>query len=297
VHAYRLEEVLGQGGSGTVYAAHSARERVALKVLRAELAHAPRERQRFQAEARLLERVDHPNVVKLVDSGVLPDGRPFLAMPLYRGETLAERLESGVPLPLEQALAIFRQLAGAAAALHAAGLVHRDIKPENVLLVDGEQAILLDLGIAQRADAPDEETGISGTPMYMAPERFVAEPASVRSDVYELAVVLYAMLTGGLPWAQPTDPDSRRHPAPPRDVPAPIALVLLRALAERPAARPESIEAFVDQLEQAAARATRAVTVPPPPVAAPRVGLTTKGLWVLAMFGMLLVAWGLLRHP
>lgn len=252
--------VLGEGGSGIVYEARSvAGERVALKVLRAELAPSQREVRRFLDEAERMQRVTHPGLVRLLEAGVLPDGRPYLAMPFLDGETLSERIARG-PVPPRVAITWAKELASAVEALHRAGMIHRDIKPENVLLV-GENdadahAVLLDFGIARDVDDDPTTTTVEGrvrgTPAYMAPERFFGAPANVASDVYELAVLSYAMLVGRLPWGSEKDVTARLNPTSPRDAGADvspeIALVLLRALSTRPEKRPESAAAFADAL-------------------------------------------------
>ncbi len=166
--------VLGEGGSGIVYEVRDrsvAGETFALKVLRAELAPSEKERRRFLAEAERMQRLDADGLVKLLESGLLPDGRPYLAMPLLDGETLADRLERG-PLPALVAARYFAKLASAVHALHQAGMVHRDVKPENVMLVD-DSPVLLDVGIARDIDDSATTTTVEGrvrgTPAYMAP--------------------------------------------------------------------------------------------------------------------------------
>ena len=244
---FRLRGVLGEGGSGTVYDAMWGHRRVALKVLRRELLKTEREQERFLAEASLLQSVDHPGVVKVLGSGSLPDGRPYLAMEHLDGEPLAARVARGA-LPLPDALALFDQLASAVHALHLRGLVHRDIKPENIILT-GAYAVLLDFGIAKAENAPastiTQEGSIRGTPAYMAPERFFGAAASPATDVYELAVVFYAMVTGRLPWSNAADPSARLNPPPPsalgHPLPPPLESVLLQALSTRAEARPPSI--------------------------------------------------------
>lgn len=242
--------VLGEGGSGIVYEVRirsglgGGASTLALKVLRAELAPSERERRRFLAEAERMQRLDAPGLVPLLESGLLPDGRPYLAMPLLDGETLAERLKRG-PLPASLAARYFAVLASAVHALHAAGMVHRDVKPENVILVD-DSPVLLDFGIARDIDdgttTTTAEGRVRGTPAYMAPERFFGAPASVRSDVYELGVVLYMMLVGRLPWGSEKNVSDRLNPANPRDAGADVsrglATVILRALSTRPEVRP-----------------------------------------------------------
>ncbi|MEP7122498.1 MAG: serine/threonine-protein kinase [Byssovorax sp.] len=250
---------LGEGGSGVVYAVTRAGAALALKVLRPDLELSAREMKAFLAEAERMRRVAHPSLVPVIDAGTLPDGRPFLAMPHLRGESLAQRLTRGA-LPALHALALFDGLAGAVAALHAAGLVHRDIKPENIFLLEGgERLVLLDLGIAREIDAPASTTTqagmVRGTPAYMAPERFFGSPASVGTDLYELAVVLYLMLVGRLPWDSVHDAKGRMFPRRPADagvqIPEPLAQALIDALSTNADLRPASVPAFVERIRRA----------------------------------------------
>ncbi|MCW5808585.1 MAG: serine/threonine protein kinase, partial [Deltaproteobacteria bacterium] len=240
---FRVVATLGAGGSGIVYDAVRDGQRVALKVLRPELVEEPRERKQFLAEAERLRSVAHPSVVKVLAAGELPDGRPYLAMERLEGETLARMLARG-PLAAPLALALFEELAAATAAIHAQGLVHRDIKPENVLVVGGRRAVLLDFGIAREVDAPRSTTtragNVRGTPAYMAPERFYGHPATIASDVYELAVTLYAMLAGRLPWSDVANPEARLTPAPLTDVPRELDGEIRCALSTRAERRPAS---------------------------------------------------------
>ena len=264
VAGYRVGDVLGEGGSGTVYAAtRDADERaVAIKVLRADLALTEGEVKRFLAEAALLARVAHPGIVAVLDAGQLADGRPYLVMPRLAGESLAHRLARG-PVPPEMALAMFEQLADAVETLHAAGVIHRDLKPDNVF-VDGERVVLLDFGIAKDTESSPSTTTtegrVRGTPAYMAPERFFHAAASTRSDVYELAVVVYEMLVGALPWADLEDVGARLDPDG-RDLPPAIWRVLRAALASNAAQRPASVRAFRDELRAAAAVPDEAVAL------------------------------------
>jgi serine/threonine-protein kinase len=266
--------VVGCGGSGIVYAAtrdgDMASEPVAIKVLRDDLALSDRERRRFLDEAERMRRFTHPGIVGVIDAGTLPDGRPFIVMPLLHGETLARRIARG-PLPLDEALAQFEMLADAVAALHATGLVHRDIKPENVLVEERQKRpVLLDFGIARDvsdgASTTTEAGKVRGTPAYMAPERFFGVQASVATDVYELAVVLYMMLVGRLPWSDESGAAARLHPDHPEDagiaLPRAITLVVLRALSTRPEARPNGARELLAQLAEA--RGAEAVALPDP---------------------------------
>jgi serine/threonine-protein kinase len=259
--------VLGEGGSGIVYEVRVRARSVdgnapghslALKVLRADLAPSERERRRFLEEAERMQRLDSPGLVQLLEAGLLPDGRPYLAMPLLDGETLAATLRRG-PVPPATAMRWFEVLARAVHAIHTAGMVHRDVKPENIMIVD-DAPVLLDFGIAR--DIDDESTTttaegrVRGTPAYMAPERFFGSPASVRSDVYELGVVLYLMVAGRLPWGSEKNVAERLNPASPRDagadVSSSLATVILKSLSTRPEMRPASADELAREVATAA---------------------------------------------
>lgn len=256
---FRISAVLGRGGSGIVYDATWGPRRVALKVLHEELVGTERVRSQFLTEARALQGISHPSVVKVLGVGELPDGRPYLAMERLDGETLASVLARG-PLALGPALALFDELCEAVGALHAQGLVHRDLKPENVFVVAGEHAVLLDLGIAKDVAAPSSTTtmegGVRGTPAYMAPERFFGQPAGVPTDIYELAVTLYATIAGQLPWTDLGDPEARLSPRPLVEiaphVPAELDVEIRRALSTRAQNRPASAHALQEAVRRAA---------------------------------------------
>jgi serine/threonine-protein kinase len=264
---YAIGAVLGEGGSAIVYEARKADEtssepapfNVALKVLRQEVAATERQRERFLDEARMLARVDHDNVIKVLDAGLLPDGRPFLAMPRLTGGTLATALARG-RLPITRAVALFEKITDAIIALHEVGLVHRDLKPENIAL-EGDEPVVLDLGIAREADAAPstttEEGIVRGTPATMAPERLFGARASIGSDVYELALLFYAMLVGGLPWNDATDVDARLSARPPREVVGAIPLALsdaiMVALSTRVERRPKSARELLKNVQAALA--------------------------------------------
>ena len=266
---FRIHGVLGAGGSGTVYDASWGPRRVALKVLHAALsgtaAITHRERAQFLAEAQRLQQIGHPSVVKVLAVGELPDGRPYLAMERLDGETLAAVISRSA-LSLELAFSVFGELCGAVAALHDQGLVHRDLKPENIYIVNQRHAVLLDFGIAKDLAAPasttTQEGNVRGTPAYMAPERFFGQPAGLATDIYELALVLYAMLAGRLPWLDAADPDARLSPVPLTEVaavPEALDIEIRRALSTRAQNRPTSAGALL-----AAVRAAVGITQPEP---------------------------------
>lgn len=260
---FQILELLGEGGSGVVYAARGPDgHEVALKVLREELGLEPRELTRFVEEAGRMRRVSHPGIVPVLDVGMLPDGRPYLVMPRLRGRALSERLSGAGPFSLEHAMRLFAGVAAALGALHEAGLVHRDVKPENVLFLEQEdRLVLLDLGIARDADAIASTTTraglMRGTPAYMAPERIFGRSATIRSDVYELALLFYMMVVGKLPW-DGEDPRGRMSPKHPVErgvsVPGPVVNVLFAALDVDFDRRPASVADLLAQLEAALAR-------------------------------------------
>jgi TolB-like protein/tRNA A-37 threonylcarbamoyl transferase component Bud32/Flp pilus assembly protein TadD len=202
---YRVERELGRGGMATVYLAHDLKHdrRVALKVLRPELAHALGP-ERFLREIRLTAQLDHPHILALLDSDEA-DGILYYAMPYVEGESLRDRLTREKQLPVGEALQIARDVADALSCAHVHGIVHRDIKPENVLLA-GRHARVADFGIARALSAAGTETltetGLAiGTPAYMSPEQAGGErDLDGRSDVYALGCVLYEMLAGHPPF-------------------------------------------------------------------------------------------------
>src|SRR6184192_235632 len=248
---YALERELGRGGMAVVFLAHDSRHDrvVAIKVLRQEVA-AALGAERFLREIQIAAKLHHPHILPLYDSGTAAD-LLYYVMPYVEGKSLRERLDHETQLPLDDALTITRQVAGALAYAHQHDVVHRDIKPENILLESGE-AVVADFGIARAISAAGGDklthTGIAiGTPLYMSPEQATGVGAlDGRSDVYSLACVLYEMLAGHPPFAGGTaQAILARHtvdPVPPlrtarATVPTAVAEALDRALAKAPADR------------------------------------------------------------
>jgi serine/threonine protein kinase/TolB-like protein len=200
--SYRIQQVLGSGGMGIVYLAEDMRLQrpVALKMLRPTLAEDAQARQRFLREARATAAVVSDHIVPIYE--VNEDrGLPFLAMPVLRGETLADRMAREGRLPADEVRRIGRAAAKGLEAAHRQGLVHRDIKPANIWLELTEEGApgrvkLLDFGLVQTANERGSLTeygAIVGTPEYMAPEQAKGEPVDARSDLFSLGSVLYAM--------------------------------------------------------------------------------------------------------
>lgn len=209
---YRILGVLGHGGMGVVYAAEQSepiRRKVALKLIRREKANEVA-RARFAAERRALERLDHANVARVYDAGTTDDGLPFIAMEFVPGVTITQFCE-GERLSIEARLRLFIDVCRGVQHVHQKGLIHRDLKPSNILVMerDGAQIpMIIDFGIAKGADKPllEEDLtgdGLVGTPLYVAPETLRGHGVDTRSDVYALGLVLYQLLLGIGPIADP----------------------------------------------------------------------------------------------
>ena len=202
VHQYRIEEKLGRGGMGIVYRARDTilDRSVALKFLPRHVTGDEDAADRFLVEARAAAALDHPNVCPVHEIGEDEDGRRFIAMAYYEGQTLKQKLDSG-PLPIEEATEYARQIAAGLGAAHANDIVHRDIKPGNVIITPEGVVKILDFGLAKLTDVTLTGTGTTlGTVAYMSPEQAQGKPVDHRTDLWSLGVVLYEMLTGERPF-------------------------------------------------------------------------------------------------
>ena len=286
---YRLIELIGSGGMGTVYKAHDAEldEMVALKTLRRELVSAPGALERFKREVKLARKVTHRSIARVFDVGETDgaNGEKFLTMEYVKGRSLGRVLGERGPLSPSEAVQIGGAIAEGLAAAHAAGVVHRDLKPDNVLIEDGGRVVLTDFGVARAIEATDVRStaagGIVGTPAYMAPEQVEAGTVDGRTDVYALGIVLFEMLSGVLPFAgetpfaiaaarlirAPIDLGTLRP-----DLPTPLLDVVRRALARTPSSRFQSASAMATALAASITTTTmtRRASVPPPATAIER---------------------------
>jgi non-specific serine/threonine protein kinase len=199
---YRLIEPLGRGGMGEVWLAEDTQlpRRVAVKLLPVQVSGDAEAVERLVREARATASIDHPAVASVYEAGV-QDGRPYLVMQQFDGETLASRLERG-PLDVDEVVALATAVADALAEVHALGIVHRDLKPSNIMLTARGPRIL-DFGVARAKDATDVTAtgGLVGTPVAMSPEQIEGRSLDNRTDLWALGVVLYQGLTGKLPFA------------------------------------------------------------------------------------------------
>ena len=260
---YRLEQPIGSGGMATVWRAVDTEtgQPVAVKRLHARVQDDPELAERFRREAELVERLSHPNLVRLLDQGADAEG-PFLVFELVDGTSLKNLVRQRGRLEPHEAARICAQVAHALQVAHEQGIVHRDIKSQNVLVTRDGDAKLTDFGIARLMAA--EEAGLTrtgmmiGTSDYLAPEQARGRGVDGRTDVYSLGIVLYECLTGEMPFtAENPLAVALRHvqePMPdPRDVvpeiPGHLAAAVLRACGKEPASRFNSAEDFADALE------------------------------------------------
>ena len=254
---YLIAELIGRGGTGTVYAATDtlwSRE-VALKILRPEVARDARLRRRLRREARAVARIEHPNIVRLFELGEHEDGSPFLVMERVRGpsmHTLAPSIETW-----GRVASLFQQVLGALAFAHARGVVHRDLKPQNIIVsvgASGEDIVkVLDFGFARVEDDSDDQLtatskDVFGTPTYMSPEQATGDhEVGPASDLYSVGVMLWEMVCGAPPFQGATGtavvvqhvtaPLPAFHPVPGLVVPPALEAVVSRALEKEPPKR------------------------------------------------------------
>ncbi len=280
VGAYEMHERIGEGAFAVVHrATQPALGRdVAIKVVRAELANRPEFIRRFEAEAQMVARIEHPSIVPLYDYWREPD-RAYLVMRWMTGGSLETRLDGGA-MEVPAVIGLVTEIGAALNAAHSAGVVHRDVKPENILFDDDGRAYLGDFGIAlETADLARPEAALSeGSPVFASPEQLRREPVGPAADVHALGIVAFTSLVGRTPFADTRDPVGQLQrqlgEAIPSavelrpELPAGIDAVLAIATAKKAADRYPSVLAFVTAFEAAAggaevADASRAVQTRP----------------------------------
>jgi WD40 repeat protein/DNA-binding SARP family transcriptional activator len=248
LRGYRLLERVGEGAFGVVHRAAQpqlARE-VAVKIIHPRYANDPEFIRRFETEAQLVARLEHPRIVPLYDYWRDPDGA-YLVMRFLRGGSLRRRLSSG-PMDSEEALRVVEQVAEGLDAAHRSDVVHRDVKPENVLFDEQGNAYLTDFGVAKELSAPDHtQVGtLLGKPAYISPEVIRGEPVTAASDIYSLGLMMYEVLAGRQPFpAEHEAAQLNKHleEAPPSiravrpELPASVDEVIARAASKDPADR------------------------------------------------------------
>jgi serine/threonine-protein kinase len=286
---FEILGVLGEGGTGVVYDARRLAEgdRVALKVIHQHLAGDQQIRGRFAREVAILRRLEGEHLCRILDSGELPDPRRetvgllYMAMALVEGPSLEELLKAERPLPLSRAVAIFLEVCDALREAHSQGVIHRDLKPANVLLRGEDRATVVDFGMAKivtgggtGTTALTQHNMVFGTPEYMAPEQARGDELDARCDVYAAGIILYEVLTGGVPFrgatplsvltahlTAPPQPPSERAPA--RPISPALESVVLHAIAKDPMDRYATAGALATAVRAALASPEDLVAVRP----------------------------------
>lgn len=308
--SYRIVRLLGSGGMGAVYVArHMELDRmVAIKRLHARFATDPEIAGRFLAEARVVNQINHPNLIEITDFCATGE-QPYFVMELLTGQTLGDAINHQGALPLARLLRIATPLATVLTVVHDAGVIHRDLKPQNIVLItrNGQPDFvkLLDFGVAKvtaaattLAPGHTEAGVVLGTPGYMAPEQLVGHPVDYRTDIYAFGVILFQMATGRPPyladsWGKlllqqakhetPRPSDIATHP-----IPTPLEALILSCLENRPGDRPATMATVRDQLQILSSRLSerRSIEVEAiPPVPARRSGLLGTAVFVLGALG------------
>ncbi|HUS63433.1 MAG TPA: serine/threonine-protein kinase, partial [Kofleriaceae bacterium] len=284
---YRVIEPIGAGGMGIVYLVEhlTLKKRFAAKVLSADLASNPEAIARFEVEAHAASKLEHDNIVNVIDYGKSDDGAVFLVMELLRGKTLQARMDQG-ELTLEEIVGVTVQVCQALSCAHTAGIVHRDMKPDNIFLTHrdrGKPVVkVLDFGISKARESTLGEGRITkqgqvlGSPEYMSPEASRGDEVDARADIYAVGIMLYELMCGRVPFRHEnylkvlqmhvsTPPPAPRTLRP--ELPVEVEALILRALAKNPNQRQQSIDELETELMAAlpdvAARALVPIHTPP----------------------------------
>ena len=273
---YKVEALLGEGGMGVVYrCVHTIiGKKVAMKVLRSDLARDAEVTERFLNEAKAASSIGNAHIIDISDFGQFPDGAAYFVMEFLNGQPMSKLVGGPQPLGVQRILHLARQIAEGLSAAHAANIVHRDLKPDNIFLVDrgGQRDFvkILDFGIAKVSSSAESAKltragAVFGTPHYMSPEQAAGQPVDHRVDIYSFGVILYELASGRLPF----DADNfmgiltqhmYKAPIPiralvpmPPDVPPGLEAIILKCLSKRPEHRYQSMQEMIREFEKLSA--------------------------------------------
>jgi serine/threonine-protein kinase len=272
VGPYVVKELIHRGGVANLYRAREDRTQraAAVKVLHPQFSHLSKVLRRFQQEADSLRQLRHPNIVEILVSGELRDGRPFIAMEWLSGQSIAADLQLRGPYSARELLSALEQIGAALSAAHAIGIVHRDIKAQNVMVIrDAHEPIykVVDFGIAKLLTPTASGGGLTstgmmmGTPVSMAPEQIRGEGADARTDIYALGVLIYQLATGRLPFQGSSSIEIEEmhlyaeapRPSEAAAVPLELDRLVARCLQKRPEERYPNVDALLEHLRSAVA--------------------------------------------